>query len=497
MDNEVARGQFDLIIQHGRVVDPETGLDDVRSVGIRDGQVAAIASAELVGEHVIDAHGMVVAPGFIDLHAHGQQLPAAWMQAFDGVTTALELESGVPSVDDYYRDLAAEGRPIHYGASASWASARIEVMSGVPMDRDPGSLRAALGRPEWQRDLAEPAQLDQIVRRTDSELEAGGLGVGVALEYGSGAGRKEYYEVARLAGRHGVPTFTHIRSSSVKEPGSSFEALQELISLAAVTDAHMHICHLNSSCGRDIAEGIELVRAAQRRNLAVTTEAYPYGAGSSMVGSQLYRGDWLERWGVPSPGHLRLNGVPLTQVEIDRLQAAAPDTPVVMHYLLPDEDPRDRALLDLSVLEEGVAIASDGMPWLRSDGAMVEGDVWPLPDDAHSHPRSAGCFARFVGSTVRERGVLTLLDAIRKASLVPAQILEASAPAFRRKGRLQVGTDADIVVFDLDAIADRASFERPAVTSQGVHHLVVAGVPVISNGKRVPAARPGIGIRRA
>jgi len=294
-----------------------------------------------------------------------------------------------------------------------------------------------------------------------------------------------------------VPTFTHVRYVSVLEPQSNFEAIGELISLAATTGTHMHLCHLNSTSERDIVACAELVRGAQARGLRVTTEAYPYGASSTAIGAEAFRGpDWMARRGVSSPSSLELNGQRLTQAKIDELQKSAPGTIIVFHFLEPEQTPSDQTLLDVSLLYPGSAIASDAMPWLDAKGNLVEGDVWPLPSDVFAHPRSAGCFCRFVRQYVRERNKLTLVEAMRKTSLIPAQILGESVPQMRGKGRLQVGMDADIVVFDLDRISDRATYTQPAQTSAGVHHLIVNGGFAIRDQQLFRSALHGRPVRR-
>ncbi|MCB1311222.1 MAG: amidohydrolase family protein [Sedimentitalea sp.] len=431
-------GPYDLVLAGGRVIDPESGFDAVRNVGLKGGRIAAISDVRLDGSETLDAAEMIVAPGFIDLHAHGQQLPAAWVQAFDGVTTALELESGLLPISRYYDLTAAEGRPINYGASVAWTYARISEKEGIEPDGTLQWFQQAFALNTWQNTLATPEELERILDRVEGGLRDGGIGIGINAGYAPGYGRKEYHELARLAARHEVPTFTHVRYISVIEPLSAFEALEELVALAAATGAHMHVCHLNSSAGRDVEICAELLKGAQDRGLPISVEAYPYGAGSSAVGAELYRGNWLERWGAPDASSLELNGVPLTQAKIDELQAAEPGAVVVMHFLRPDDDAEDRRLLDRSVLFPGAAIASDGMPWSLG-ASLVEGDVWPLPDGAFAHPRSAGCYARFISGWVRERKAIPLVDALAKTSLIPAQILEASTPQMKTKGRLQVG----------------------------------------------------------
>lgn len=490
-------GPYDLVIKGGRVIDPETGLDAVRDVGIKDNRIAAISESPLQGAKTVKAEGQVVAPGFIDLHAHGQQLPAAWVQAFDGVTTALELESGLLPVARFYELAGKEGRPINYGTSAAWTYARIAEKEGMEPDGSLTWFQSAFAKSNWQNSIATPEEIDRIVARVEDGLREGGLGIGVNAGYAPGYGRKEYHRLAELAARYGVPTYTHVRYGSVKEPQSAFEAFEELVALSAATGAHMHVCHINSSSSRDVRDCVALLKGAQARGLPVTVEAYPYGAGSSTIGAEIYRGhDWLERWGAPDASAMELNGQPLTQAKIDELQASAPGTVIIMHFLRPDKSEADQALLDLSVLYPGGSIASDAMPWQTADGGLVEGDVWPLPKGAFAHPRSTGCFSRFLARYVRERKVISLPEALAKMTLEPARVLQASVPQMLRKGRLQVGADADIVVFDLATVRDNATFVEPALLSTGFRHVVVNGVPVIEEAKRIGDARPGRPIRR-
>ncbi len=391
-------GTFDLVLANGRVIDPETGLDGVRSVGIRDGRIAAISRTPLQERTVLDARGLVVAPGFIDLHAHGQDLPAARMQAFDGVTTALELEGGTLPVSAAYDRVGREGRPINYGFSASWLFARIAEKEGMEPTGAITFFQEAQRRTGWQHTLASADETSRIIARVEQGLQEGGLGIGVLAGYAPSYGRKEAFAVAQLAARHGVPTFTHVRYMSVIEPQSSFEAIEEIVSLAAATGAQMHIVHLNSVSIRDIPRIAELLRGAQGRGLNVTTEAYPYGAGSTVVGAELFRGNWRERLGGATASDIELAGVPYTDGTLAEAQAKTPGDLIVAHYLRPDRNPADQAFLVQSVLMPGGAIASDAMPW-TSKGQNITGDVWPLPADAFSHPRSAGTFTRFLRTT--------------------------------------------------------------------------------------------------
>ncbi|MFG3530350.1 amidohydrolase family protein [Streptomyces sp. NPDC047917] len=496
-------GPYDVVLAGGHVVDPETNVNAILNVGIIGDRIAAISGKPLEGATVINVADRIVAPGFIDLHAHGQQLPAAWMQAFDGVTTALELESGLLPIAEFYENVAGEGRPINYGASAAWTYARIAEKEGKEPKADLVWFQEAFSLSGWQNSLADDDEVAHIIEHVEKGLEEGGLGIGINGGYAPGYGRKEYHALAKLAAKHNVPTFTHVRYLSVKEPNSGFEGLGELISLAAATGAHMHICHLNSVAGRDIKACAELISEAQANGVPISVEAYPYGACSSTVGAEVFDEDWLARWGVEDASAMEYNGKSLTQDEINEMRETRPGEVIVMHFLRPDDKPEDAEMLDLSVMHPGAAIASDGMPWVRKDGSLaesVEGDEWPLKD-AFAHPRSAGCFSRFLAGWARAdheslEPKLTLIDAIRKTSLIPAQILEKSVPQMRSKGRIQVGADADIVVFDLATVKDNATFTEPAQRSTGFQHVFVNGTPIIQDGKENLEARPGRPIRR-
>ncbi|MEO7963825.1 MAG: amidohydrolase family protein [Gemmatimonadaceae bacterium] len=488
-------GGFDLVIAGGRAIDPETGLDGVRWIGVRGGKIVAISRTPISGKQTLDAKGLVVSPGFIDLHAHGQQMAAARMQAFDGVTTALELEAGTLPVAMAYDQVEKEGRPINYGFSAAWLFGRIAEKEKMEPDGTISYFQRAQTKKGWQFTIASPEETQRIMGRVEQGLKEGALGIGVLAGYAPGYGHKEYYALAQLAKKYNVPTFTHVRYLSVIEPQSSFEAFQELVSLAATTGAHMHISHLNSNSTRDIPIIAEMIKGAQSRGVPVTTEAYPYAAGSTVVGAEIFRGNWRERMGGAKSSDIEVNGKPYNDSTLAEAQANAPGTWIVVHFMRPQENSADQRYLDQSVLFPGGAIASDAMPW-TSGGKTITEDVWPLPADAFAHPRSAGTFTRFLRDYVRERKTLGLREGLRKMTLIPAQILEQHVPQMKTKGRLQVGSDADVIAFDFATVSDRATFTAPNATSTGMKYVVVNGTPVIRNGELVRDALPGRPVRR-
>lgn len=221
-------------------MDPDTGHDAVADVAIAGGHTTAIGQG-LDRERVIDATRLVVAPGFIDLHAHGQSLPADRMQAFDGVTTTLELELGVLPVARWYNEQAHAGRMLNYGA-----------------------------------EMANASEVADILARVGAGLDEGGIGIGFPNAYAPGTGVKEMSELCSLAAERGVPTYTHVAYMSNIDPRSSVEAYTRLIGYAGSTGAHMHIYHSTAracrmSSGRPSWSAPPSARACKRPSRPIRT----------------------------------------------------------------------------------------------------------------------------------------------------------------------------------------------------------------------------------
>src|SRR5246127_1623197 len=488
-----------LVISGGRVVDPASGMDAIGDVAVTNGAIAAVGTALGSAERVIDATGLVVAPGFIDLHSHGQSIPADRMQAFDGVTTTLDLEAGVLPVASWYRRWAEKGRVLNYGAAVNWAFARIGAMTGSNAESSLEAFGNAMRDRRWIENVASEAEVAGILERLNDGLNEGGIGIGILNAYAPGAGVQELTAVCQLAAAHNVPTFTHVAYMSRIDPESAAEAYIRLIGYAGATGAHMHICHFNSSSKTDIERCVALIAKAQAQGLPITVESYPYGTGSTVLAAAFFSDPQFEArngLGYDSVQRVTDGRRFRDREELLAAQAEEPSTLVLWHILDLENNAHHRDLLDLSVLYPGGAIASDAMPWSLSDGSVYTGDAWPLPEDATSHPRSAGCFTRFIRHWVRERQAVSLLEGVRKCALIPAEILAASTPAMRTKGRLQAGADADVVVFDYDTISDRATFTQMNRPSEGVRHLVVSGEMLIKDGVMDVAARPGKPVRR-
>lgn len=458
----------DLLILGGRVMDPATGLDAGRDVAITDGRITAVAHGGWVGRDTLDATGLVVAPGFIDLHAHGQDPVSARLQARDGVTTALEMEIGVYPMAAWLE--SREGNAlIHYGATASHPGARVKLLTGVDVGH---SLTAPpqAENPYASSAMYEPlddARVEDLAVLLERGLDEGGLGIGFGITYTPGASRTEIYRLFQLAARRNVPAYVHLRG---EDSGGTLGAFQEVIANAASTGAPLQIVHLNSSSGPMARIALEMIRGARARGVDVTVEAYPYTASATYIESALFdpwegRADSVyHRLQWPGTGE-RLT----TETFRTRREEGGW---VVIHG-------RSEELNEWIVAQPDVMVASDGIPY------------------AHQavHPRGAGTFARVLGRYARDRGSLGLMEALAKMTILPARRLEGAAPAMRRKGRVQRGADADLTLFDPATVIDRATYAAPDRPSAGIVHVLVEGTPVVRHGELVEGVAPGRAIR--
>jgi N-acyl-D-aspartate/D-glutamate deacylase len=448
---------FDIVISGGRVMDPESGLDAVRNVGIRDGKIVAITENTLEGKQRIDARGLVVAPGFIDLHEHGQEPRNYEFQAHDGVTTSLELERGVADVDGWYAQ--REGKSlINYGASVGHIPVRMEVM------HDPGTflpIGDAAHRP------ASPEEIEQIRSAIAKGLQRGALAVGMGINYTSAASHAEIVEVFKVAAAYHASVHVHLRHAGMKEPTSGLAAIEEVIAAAASTGAPLHVVHITSMGLKDTPRLIEMVEGARQHGLDVTTEAYPYAASSTALDSAVFDPGWQEAFGITYKDlQWAQTGERLTAETFEKYRKQGG---IVIIYNIPESAVRE------ALANPIVMVASDGM--------IITGPK--------VHPRGQGTFCRVLGHYVREERTLDLMTALRKMTLLPAQRLEKRAPVFQSKGRIRVGADADITIFNPDTVIDKATFEDPLEFSSGISYVFVNGVPVVQDGATVPGVFPG------
>ncbi len=454
--------EFDIVLTGGRVIDPETKLDAIRNVGINNNRIAQISSESLKGKQEINVSGLVVAPGFIDLHVHGRTNKEQEYQLHDGLTTALELEYGIENLKEWYATRQSKAL-INYGASVCWPYERFKAIdkykegvsklyqTSIKGESSIDGLTNAL-LPAAAELLTEQ-EISKTLSNIKSSLAEGGIGIGVPIGYLPKTNPKEMYQVFQLAGELNALVFCHVRDPNII-------SIQEVITDAILTNAPLHIVHINSMSLGNIQLSLDMLNVVKNKGFDITTELYPYTAGSTTLQSAMFSDGWQERLGI-SYGDLQwvATGERLTKETFEKYRKEG--GVVILHVMKP-------AWIKTGIAAPGVMIASDGMPYA------------PL-----AHPRTAGTFSRVLGKYVREDKVIDLNTAIEKMTLLPAKRLESIAPMMRFKGRIQVGADADITIFNPDTIIDKATFEKGLAFSEGIEYVIVNGVIALKNGKTV------------
>jgi N-acyl-D-aspartate/D-glutamate deacylase len=484
----------DLVLRGGRVIDPESGRDEISDVAVAGDRVVEIGNGLAPAPVELDVTGQVVTAGFIDLHSHVNGIAGLRLQSLDGVTTALELEAGVSPVDAAYRQAGTEGRPVNFGFATSWALARMEAIAGVHLDGRLATFLANIASPAWQQPATKP-QITAMLDRLSADLADGALGIGILVGYAPGTEPAEYVRVAGLAAAAGVPTYTHARDLIEIVPGAAIDGPEEIVRAAAETGAQMHYCHLNSTSQRHVDRVLGLVGRAQRAGARVTTEAYPYGSGMTGIGAVFLSPERLAERGL-TPQSLTYAPTGEQVASADRLRELRATDPggLVVIRLLDEDDPADLRLLMRSLTYPDAIVASDAMP-LTWAGAAPDPMDWPLRADAVTHPRTAGTFCRALRMLAGPGGPLGLTETLRRCSLLPAQLLQDRVPAMRRKGRLQPGCDADIVVFDPATVSDQATYSLSTRPSAGIRHVLVNGTLVVADSRIVTDVLPGRPVR--
>jgi N-acyl-D-aspartate/D-glutamate deacylase len=450
---------YDLVILGGRVLDPETGRDEVANVGIVGDRIAVITSEAIQGARSIDAAGHIVAPGFIDiLSSIRAERKAHLDKAADGVTTAIGLHGGPLDVAGYVARQEGIRPVLNYAATV-----------------DHRDVREAAGA----TDLYAPALPEQIPVMKELARQAirdGAVGVGFGLNYSPGASYEETYAMFEVAGEEGGMVALHARYKGNVFPLTMSLATMEVIAMAAASGAQAQLIHLISSTVGSAPLSIALIEGAQARGVDVGFDFHVWTRNQTWLQSALYDEGWQERFG----------GADYSDIYVAETQ---------------ERLTRER-FLELRAQPGGLDIQTEFIPeeeilmGLESPLGIISSDGGGL-DNGTGHPRSVGTFARFLGRYVRDQEVLDWMEGIRRITLLPAQRLEKAMPVMARKGRLQEGMDADITVFDPATVQERATYAEPDQRSAGIPYVIVNGVAVIEDGQEVPGAAPGRWLGRA
>ena len=447
-DSSSGAKDFDVVILNGRVIDPESNLDAITNIGIKEGSVQLITDKEIRGRTSINAAGLVVAPGFIDIHSHGQDPENYKYKIMDGVTTALELEMGTSDVDKWYEE--REGKSlINHGVSAGHIPLRMKLMN------DPGGF-APVGDAAYR--AASDSEIVVLKDGIANGLNRGGLGVGFGMMYTPAASRWEIMEMFRVAARFKAPCVVHMRYAGLKEPNSAITALEEVISASAITGAPLHVVHITSLGFSDTPRMLQMIKGARLNNMDVSVECYPYSATQTTIESAIYDKGWQEMLGIDYKDlQWAATGERLNAESFAEYRKTGG---MVIAHSIPDEIVR-------STIADSIVI-------IASDGDMRDGK---------GHPRGVGTFARVLGKYVREEKLISLSEGLRKITLMPAKRLEGIAPMMKNKGRICAGADADITIFDPEQIIDQATYEEPAKYSRGIKYVLINGIIVVNDGQ--------------
>jgi N-acyl-D-aspartate/D-glutamate deacylase len=455
-----AQELYDLVVLNGRVIDPESKLDAVRNIGISSGSIKAITRSQLKGRTVIDARGLVVSPGFIDLHQHGQDEENYRFKVMDGVTTVLELEVGTGDIDRWYAQRKGK-TPINYGVSIGHLAARMAVMN------DPVAF---LPSGEAARRAASEVEISGMKRILEQGLQRGAVAVGFGIQYTPNASHWEILEMFRVAARFSASCHVHMRNAGLREPASSIQALEEVIAAAAITGAPLHVVHIQSTGGQATPKLLQMIGEAKARKIDVTTECYPYIAGMTDIKSAIFNEGWQEVFGI----------------DYKDLQWAATSERLTKETF--EQYRKVGGMVAVFSMTEEIVEGALKSPltMIASDGILEQGK---------GHPRTAGTYSRVLGRYVRERSSLSLMEALLKMTVMPAQRLESRVPGMRTKGRIRIGADADLTMFDPERVIDKSTYQDPANYAEGIRFVVVNGVLVVNEGRLQTGIYPGRAIR--
>lgn len=445
------------LIRGGRVIDPANRVDAYLNLLIEDGRIAWAGEGEPAADEVIDATGRIVAPGFIDIHMHEDPVGEDGKIEYSifenmlrmGVTTAVGGNCGINEYDpvEYMNIVDRDGAPVN-----------VAMLAGHEYFR-----RKAGATDKYA--LAAEDQKIALVKGIQKALESGCLGLSFGLRYVPGVDEDEFHRCAACCQPEKKLITAHVRDDA----DYIFESIDEVAKAGEKFGVPVQISHIGSMGGFGQMEAVlRQVDAYKLNGLDIGMDCYPYCAFSTEVGATTYDDGWMERYrcdySVLEFSEGKYKGQRATAETFAEMRRDCPEYLTVCHVMKPED-------IDCAYRYPGVMVASDG-----------------ILDHGQGHPRAAGTFPRFIAEYVRS-GRVELYTAIEKMSAMPAHRL-----GLAKKGRLNVGADADVVIFDPECIADRATFAEPMLAPVGIDCVLIAGKTAAKNCEIVDG-RIGCAIR--
>ena len=437
-----------LLITNGVYPDDEKKQMVKANIGIEGGKIAYIGAETPEAETVIDADGKVVSPGFIDIHMHeedfvheGKQFIIANMMLEMGVTTAVGGNCGVQKQPlSVFKSVLNElgGSPVNYIILAGYNHFRTEM---------------GIGRYEHP----SQEQMDALQAIMKRELAEGAYGISFGIEYDPGITYDEMLWAVRASDDPHLLVSAHYRDETKKD---DLFPVEEMIRFSQDIPQKFQISHLSScSATGSMKEALDCINAAMEKDPTLDYDTYPYNAFSTEIGSAVFEDGCLEGWGKDYKDIL-LTDDPYKNVYCDeeifrKARAEYPNMLAVAFVMNEDE-------IRAAIVNPNGMVASDA-----------------ILNNGSGHPRAAGTFPRVLGKYVREEKALPLIDALRKMTLEPAKRLELD-----HKGRIQLGCDADITIFDPDTIIDKADFTQ-LCKPEGIDYVLIGGEIALKDGERV------------
>lgn len=480
--------EYDIVINNGRVMDPETRYDAVANVGIKNGKIATITKDKITGKETLEVKGLVVAPGFIDGHSHSIEPYAYRLALRDGRTTILDLEVGAhgPKLNEWYR--RREGKaPVNFGVAVAHEFARAEVLDGFKDWKyfySPDGVLSRSANEGWSKTRPSLKQGNQILSLIDQGLQQGGIGIGSTVGYmREGVSAREIFELQKLSGAYGRTIAMHFRNTPGDDTGE-VNGIQEMLANAAALGTPAIASHFNNP-GANMVH--ELLVRMREKGHNVWGEIYPYAAGSTALNAVFLEPEiWVQTLGHKYEDTVQdvATGEFYTQESREEMLKKEP-TRIVLVYKTPES-----AIVDW-IKMPGVAIGSDSMPLVPDDNL-----TWDTPNEdlPNTHPRYSGAFAAVL-RLARENNI-PLMQAVSMTSYNYAKPLgDMGLKSMQMRGRIQKGMVADITIFDPKTVRDNATYVKGTLPSSGIHHVIVNGVIVMKDQEPLKGVNPGQPIR--